>query len=265
MKYFPPNMTDELQPMDLVVNSMLKGQLRKLRIGVVMDYFQTYKADLHQWLRDKEANNGQIDQPKPVYNPTKPTYRDAVRTILDTIDSHLKTDKFAASLAACFEKVGLIPCPDGLFNNYVRRSAGLIRKDSIPLCNLDTSTGSDDCISGWLIDVYSRAEDHQYVDPDVLLGATEIEEDDEDDDDEDYQEDAPYDGEGEDDDDCVEYEEYNVVTTTTTSTSSSTTTTTTGTTTSTSSTVQGRSSRRVRNAYDRNELRSVLDRWEKTH
>lgn len=30
LKFLPPNMTDELQPMDLVVNSVLKSEMRRL-------------------------------------------------------------------------------------------------------------------------------------------------------------------------------------------------------------------------------------------
>ncbi len=46
LKFFPPNMTGELQPMDLVVNAVCKKALRSLRIGKVLDYMRKYKMDV---------------------------------------------------------------------------------------------------------------------------------------------------------------------------------------------------------------------------
>ena len=44
LEFLPPNMTDELQPMDLVVNAVGKQELRRVRIEKVVDYFVLFKT-----------------------------------------------------------------------------------------------------------------------------------------------------------------------------------------------------------------------------
>ena len=41
--FLPPNMTSELQPMDLVVNGPLKQFLRRMRITASLTYFTVFK------------------------------------------------------------------------------------------------------------------------------------------------------------------------------------------------------------------------------
>ena len=43
VEFWPPNMTDELQPMDLNVNIAFKNIMRKLRSRSIYDYFQTFR------------------------------------------------------------------------------------------------------------------------------------------------------------------------------------------------------------------------------
>lgn len=45
MMYLPPNMTGELQPMDLVVNGPLKQHLRRRRVESSLQCFSQYRLD----------------------------------------------------------------------------------------------------------------------------------------------------------------------------------------------------------------------------
>ncbi len=49
LDHLPKNMTDELQPMDLVVHSALKSAMRKLRANVVYDALQEYREELNEY------------------------------------------------------------------------------------------------------------------------------------------------------------------------------------------------------------------------
>lgn len=73
----------------------------------MLDYFETFRENMiNVW-----AAKGQDDNPgaDPVYKPPKPTYRDAVRTLLNVVHNKLSSEDFATSLKRCFEKVGLAP------------------------------------------------------------------------------------------------------------------------------------------------------------
>ena len=151
IKFFPPNMTDELQPMDLVVNSVLKCEMRKLRIAMVFDSIQQYRTLLSQWSIAK-ADNPAITQPKPLFHPPKPSYKDAVRTMLQVHKSKLTTPQFVLSLSECFKKVGLVPMDDkGEYNKYREVKLGVVKKEKC----LD----NNDCVAGWCIDISTRRDD----------------------------------------------------------------------------------------------------------
>jgi hypothetical protein len=49
LMFLPPNITDELQPMDLVVNAVLNAEMRKLRMTAVMEYFTIFRRDYNDW------------------------------------------------------------------------------------------------------------------------------------------------------------------------------------------------------------------------
>ena len=98
----PPNMTDLLQPMDLVVNAVLKSAIRQARGKSVYDAFQLYRADTEGVLAD--------GGPHTEFRPPKPTLYDGLRTFMATL-IRLTTPKFQSSLCACFVAVGLASGP----------------------------------------------------------------------------------------------------------------------------------------------------------
>ena len=64
--FFPPNMTHLLQPMDLVVNSVVKSAMRKRRIEMLRMYFRDYQVECrrNQRLQPPLAMPG-FDPPSP--------------------------------------------------------------------------------------------------------------------------------------------------------------------------------------------------------
>lgn len=102
VKYLPPNMTDELQPMDLVVNAVVKEELRKYRISQALDYIPKFKAKLHSY------NSGWLKNvPMPTFDPPTPNYVDGVIQMHRLYETRFKDPKFQASLKKSFEDVGL--------------------------------------------------------------------------------------------------------------------------------------------------------------
>jgi hypothetical protein len=76
LKFFPANMTGELQPRDLVVNAVCKKALRKLRIGRILDYFREYKV--RALIADAAG------QDLPLFTPPVPKMVDGVLGLMET-------------------------------------------------------------------------------------------------------------------------------------------------------------------------------------
>ena len=191
--YLPANMTDELQPMDVVVNATLKAHLRKLRIKFLLNYFESFREQMLNYQRLKnEIPNLLV----PVYEPPKPTYKDAVVAMLDIMNTKLKEESFKNSLRKCFIEVGIAPDPehDNKFWNYVSKKSGVL--------DLDNKLTEDDCVAGWCIDLQKRPKDDDYVDLTKNIDSDDEEDDDDDDDDNELVE-----GEEEDNDDIANIEE----------------------------------------------------------
>ena len=162
LKFFPPNMTDELQPMDLVVNAVLKAEMRKLRAKMVYDALDQFRQELSTWsicVRDDNTLT------KPTFNPPKPTYKDGVQTMLNIHHGKLKSVQFQDSLKKCFEKVGLIPFNEhGAYKEYTPKKLGSL--DSIKFETLN----AEDSLAGWCVDV-STLRDCNYVDEEFAIPA----------------------------------------------------------------------------------------------
>ena len=90
----PPNMTDSLQVMDLVVNGPVKSGIRRRRIQAVFDYFQSFKI--------KRLQHKPADGLPPAFAPPKPTQAQGITTVLAVLRESLSTDSFKASMRRCF-------------------------------------------------------------------------------------------------------------------------------------------------------------------
>ena len=114
----PPNMTDLLQPMDLVVNAPLKAAIRQARGKSVYDAQQTYRSITESLLAE--------GKPYESFHPPKPTLHDGLVTFMVTLLRFTEA-KFEASLRACFAKVGLSPAVGGQYPVYERHEHTILQ------------------------------------------------------------------------------------------------------------------------------------------
>ena len=134
----PPNVTDDLQPMDLHVNGGLKQEIRRERSAGLLKYFHGWKlkateAKASQELLCKQAVAAAhsaaiaaaptlfdaafvapLPAPAamevfslPAFAPPKPTLVDGLRLFFKAF-KRMETDVFKAGLARSFKKVGLV-------------------------------------------------------------------------------------------------------------------------------------------------------------
>ena len=86
-------MTDILQPMDLVVNSMVKSFMRKKRIEMTMDYFQLFRNQCLQ-------RNPNL--PRPLFNPPTPVLLDVIHAMFE-IRPNFEIQEFQDSVIVYFK------------------------------------------------------------------------------------------------------------------------------------------------------------------
>ncbi len=121
-------MTDILQPMDLVVNSMIKSFIRKKRIDMTMDYFQDFRDNC------KRIQQRNRNAPLPSFNPPSPVLLDGLKAMFEIKDS-FNNEKFQKSVKKIFHSVGLTPFitpsnPLGTFQTYAGvQTSGDIKKE----------------------------------------------------------------------------------------------------------------------------------------
>ena len=97
--FLPPNMTGELQPMDLVVNGPLKQHMRKMRIASSLEYFQSYRLAVYQAIAKEE--------PIPKFKAPVPKMRDDTSALYGLYTGLFASESMKASLIKCFRSVGL--------------------------------------------------------------------------------------------------------------------------------------------------------------
>jgi hypothetical protein len=109
--FLPRNMTDKLQPMDLVVNGPLKADMRRARCEQVYDYFQSFVNE-----RKKD--------PTKRFLPPLLQIPDALFLIRNSVKKLFESETFKESIRKCFIKVGLAPDPNlgGNFRKYTGKN-----------------------------------------------------------------------------------------------------------------------------------------------
>jgi hypothetical protein len=126
----PPNMTDSLQVMDLVVNGPVKSGIRRRRIQAVFDYFQSFKI--------KRLQHKPADGLPPAFAPPKPTQAQGITIVLAVLRESLSADSFKASMRQCFIDVGLWrPEGDSNFTQYTRTKKGILTQTIKPCISSD--------------------------------------------------------------------------------------------------------------------------------
>jgi hypothetical protein len=115
--FLPPNMTHILQPMDLVVNSVVKSAMRRHRILLLMSYFREYRARYYM------AKRSAPPLPYPDFDPPPPSIIDGLNGMYEMRERSLLHERFRESVKRFFQSVGLAPIttesdPIGTFVTY---------------------------------------------------------------------------------------------------------------------------------------------------
>lgn len=119
----PPNMTDILQVLDLVVNGPLKRHIRTLRAKRIVQYFKQHKIEL-----SANAALPNEDRKKIPFCPPKPTLNQAMTDLIDLLENEFSEDKFKQGVIRTFQRVGNIPNDDGSWALYERaQSTGTMK------------------------------------------------------------------------------------------------------------------------------------------
>jgi DDE superfamily endonuclease len=125
--YLPPNMTSELQVLDLVVNGPLKTHIRQLRARRIVTYLQ-------QYLKDRKENGITTE-----FDVPKPELIEGICDLFNLFANEFCATKFKEGVNRSFIKTGTIPKCNGSqeisFKEYTREE----KYGSIPIIPLGSS------------------------------------------------------------------------------------------------------------------------------
>jgi hypothetical protein len=121
----PKKMTDILQVMDLIVNGPVKAAIRRKRVEVIFNYFQSWKIK-----RLQHEVAAKLDPTKlpPIFSPPKPTQAEGVLTLLNVLSTSLATPAFEESMRKCFVQVGLQKGDDKEYVLYSATRKGFLQQ-----------------------------------------------------------------------------------------------------------------------------------------
>lgn len=126
LKFLPPNMTDQLQPMDLAVNKPMKDALRKFNNERSFELFQTWRAE--------NAAAVAANVPYQRFHPFAASSVDGVKTMCAKIKEMREDDSFQAGLARVYVRAGLVRGPDGrlaVYRDAVGGEAGFANPEQV--------------------------------------------------------------------------------------------------------------------------------------
>jgi hypothetical protein len=118
LAFFPKNCTDILQPLDLIVNKVLKSMIRRYNAERFVIDFNKFKAKYIEELKKALGERRKLK-----FIPSKPSYQDAIEKLIEMMDrfnDYQDTDsvKFASSIQKCFIDVGCVGNESNEFNKY---------------------------------------------------------------------------------------------------------------------------------------------------
>ena len=102
--FLPPNMTSELQVLDLVVNGPIKSHVKNKRAERLYDSFRIYKANR---MADMALPSDQ--RKSPDFIPPKPSMTEGMQDLIMLFDSEFKQDKSRNCINASFISTGTLP------------------------------------------------------------------------------------------------------------------------------------------------------------
>ena len=107
--FLPPNMTSELQVLDLVVNGPLKAHIRTIRANRLYKAFQEYKIARAEDLKLPLSERLNLD-----FNPPKPTMTEGITDLLLLFKDQFTEEKFRECINRTFIKTGTLPITDSI-------------------------------------------------------------------------------------------------------------------------------------------------------
>ena len=102
--FLPPNMTSELQVLDLVVNGPIKSHIKNKRAERLYESFQTYKAG-----READMSLPSDQRKNPDFVPPKPLMTEGMQDLILLFDNQFKQEKFRNCINASFVSTGTLP------------------------------------------------------------------------------------------------------------------------------------------------------------
>jgi len=120
--FFPPNMTQFLQILDLIVNGALKAHIRRTRGESILHYFRHYR-DLYNAEMEKPADARIM----PRWSPPKPTVQECILELIHVMydsESKFSTQRFKDNVQKSFLNTGTFPNDDGTFTRFSFEPSG---------------------------------------------------------------------------------------------------------------------------------------------
>jgi DDE superfamily endonuclease len=102
--FLPPNMTSELQVLDLVVNGPIKSHIKNKRAIRLYDSFQKYKID-----GNADMILPATERKNPVYSPPKPSMIEGILDLILLFEEQFTETKFRNCINKCFIATGTLP------------------------------------------------------------------------------------------------------------------------------------------------------------
>jgi hypothetical protein len=166
----PPNMTDVLQVMDLVVNAPVKAKVRRDRVTKLYNDFQAWTIRRLQATIEKKDS--------VPFNPAKPKVVDGLRTLLSMRDTTFAEQRFKESLARSFVDCCIAPAnvtdTDVEFKIYKNHKHGSLNPHGLGFSNSSTPADPEhgslgvviEAIDATLVETRNDAEDRALSDCD---------------------------------------------------------------------------------------------------
>jgi DDE superfamily endonuclease len=119
--FLPPNMTSELQVLDLVVNGPLKAHIRTIRANRLYEAFQQYKLARAEDQKLEQSVRLNLD-----FNPPKPTMLEGIKDLILLFKEQFTAEKFKECINRTFIKTGTLPVSDSLPATFVEYKKELL-------------------------------------------------------------------------------------------------------------------------------------------
>ena len=121
--YFPPNMTQFLQVLDLIINGPLKAHVRRKRGENILQYFKHYTQ-----LYNAEMEKPEDERTMQKWDPPKPTVQECILELINVMyndeASTFNQARFQQKVQNTFLVTGTLPREDKTFVKFTYKPSG---------------------------------------------------------------------------------------------------------------------------------------------